>query len=243
MTSKDAHRIRLVQDGRRFRIVFAGETVADTVDAVLLCEEPLHPVIYVPPADIAAGVLSKTEKTTHCPFKGDASYWTVSAGGRTAENAAWSYESPIAHEAIKGHLAFDWKAMDSFWEEETELLAHPRNPFIRIDTLPSGRRIRVTAAGQELADTTRAVILYETGLPARYYIPAADVAMDLFSDSPTRSHCPYKGVAAYKSLTLGGAERADVAWYYSDPRPEVALIKDCLCFYPERVDAIEVSPR
>ncbi len=236
--------IDLVRDGRRFRVMKAGETLADSVAAQLLCERGRHPVIYFPPADVRRDLLRQSDLTTRCPHKGEASYWTIELSGSREANAVWSYESPTAGlGAIAGYLAFDWTSVDSFWHEEQELLAHPRNPFVRIDTLRASRRVVVTAAGEVLADSQAPVMLFETGLPTRYYLPRADVALDLLAASPSRSVCPYKGEASYFTAKLGGGEIQDIAWTYPEPFAEVTEIKDCVCFYPERVDSIEVAPR
>ncbi|MEQ8654355.1 MAG: DUF427 domain-containing protein [Kiloniellales bacterium] len=244
MTSVPAHAIRLYRDGRRFRVVFAGKTLADSCEAVLLCEGKLHPVIYFPAEAVDQDLLQATDHRSHCPFKGDARYWSITAGDVTAENAAWSYPDPLAEAAgIAGHIAFYWNAVDSVWHEEQELLAHPRNPFIRIDTLESQRRVDVRAGGEILADSRRTVMLFETGLPTRYYFPRIDVNMSALVPSTTRSVCPYKGTASYFSATLDGKTVADIAWVYEAPFVEVALIKDHICFYPERVDSIEVADR
>ncbi len=244
MTGNAAHAIRLHQDGRRYRAVFAGQILADSCEAILLCEGRLHPVIYFPPDAVSQELLVPTDHRSHCPFKGDARYWSLKAGETEAENGAWSYPEPLPAVAdIASHIAFYWKALDSFWHEEQELLAHPRNPFIRIDTLESQRRVVVHAGGEILADSQRAVLLFETGLPTRYYISRLDVRMTALTPSATRSVCPYKGTASYFSARLGGKPATDLAWTYEEPFAEVALIKDHICFYPERVCSIEIAER
>ncbi|MFQ5693930.1 MAG: DUF427 domain-containing protein, partial [Nitrospinota bacterium] len=105
---------------------------------------------------------------TRCPYKGDASYWTVTAGGRTAENAVWSYEDPIDEVAgIEGHMAFYWDRMDAWFEEEEEVFVHARDPYKRVDVLQSARRVRVVVAGETVAETRRPRLLVETGRPTR----------------------------------------------------------------------------
>lgn len=242
--SKESKEIRVEDQSKRYRVLFNGETIADSVRTKLLFEKPYHPVIYFPFEDLKQEFLQATAHSTHCPWKGDASYWSLAVGGKAAENAVWAYKTPRAGcEAIAGHASFIWKSVDGWLEEDSPLLGHARNPYSRIDTLRSSRRVVVKAKGQVVADTTRAVFLYETGLPARYYIPLADCRMDLLSKSDTWSVCPYKGRAAYYSATLEGDEVKDIAWYYPEPWPEVALIQDHLAFYPERVEAIEVAAK
>lgn len=234
--------IGLFGDGRRYRVMAGGRTVADSIDALLLCSPDRHPVIFFPPGAVEPGVLTPSDRRQRCPERGEARYWHLSLEGRRLHDAAWSYEDPTpAIEALRGYVAFDWKAVEAVWQEEQQLLAHPRNPYVRIDTLRSPRRVLVRGGGAVLAESRRAVFLFETGLPARYYIPRDDVAEDLLLSSPTRSVCPYKGEAHYLSARLETGTLADVAWFYPAPFDEVAAIKDLVCFYPERVDSLEVA--
>lgn len=229
---------------KRFRVWFGDTLIADTVGAKLLFEAGYQPVIYFPQADLAMDRLQPTAHTTHCPYKGDASYWTVSAGGKQAENAAWAYKTPLPGVAdIAGYISFYWKMMDRWMEEDSPLLGHARDPHKRIDTLPTTRRVTVTAKGRVLADSTRAVLLFETGLPVRPYFDRYDVNMRLLTPSATRTVCPYKGVASYYDAAVGGTVIRDAVWCYEDPFPEVGLIKGRLAFYPERVDALEIAAK
>ncbi|GAB5470952.1 MAG: DUF427 domain-containing protein [Rhodospirillales bacterium] len=242
MTPSERGSLRIVEDGRRFRVVFADETLADSVAARLLCEAGLHPVIYFPPDDVRQDALIASAKRSSCPFKGEARYWSVALAGRRAEDSVWSYPTPKAGaERLAGYQAFAWRAMESFWEEEQQLLAHPRNPFVRIDTLASRRRIQVRGGGKVLADSRAGVLLLETDLPLRCYLPRADVDLASLIASETRSVCPYKGVAEYFSLRTERGITADIAWSYPTPFVEVAAIKDHICFYPERVDTIALA--
>jgi len=227
---------------KRFRVFLGGQVVADSVACRMLFEAGHQPTLYFPRGDLAPGVLQASAHRTTCPRKGEATYWTVSAGGTTAANAAWSYDAPNSAVAgLAGHVAFDWKKMERWMEEDSVLLGHARNPYSRIDTLRSTRLVTVTARGRKLAETRGAVLLYETGHVVRPYIDRADIAMALLHPSSTTSVCPYKGVAKYMSATIDGQEVKDIAWFYDDPMPEVALIKDRLCFYPERVDALTIA--
>jgi len=229
---------------KRFRVFLGDRAVADSVGCKLLFEAGHQPVIYFPAEDVAMDLLASTAHSTHCPHKGDARYWTVSAGGKTAENAAWSYAQPKPEAgAVAGHVAFAWNKMDRWMEEDSPLLGHARNPYSRIDTLVTSRLVTVKAGGKTLAETRDAILLYETGHAARPYINKADVAMDLLRPSPTRTVCPYKGVASYYSAAIDGREIKDIAWCYAEPMPEVGLIKDRLAFYPERVDLLAIAPR
>ena len=101
------HPITISETGTRIRVVFAGKTVADTTRALTLKEANYPPVYYIPRADADMALLQRTAHSTHCPYKGDASYFTIAADGRAADNAVWSYETPYpAVAGIKEHLAF-----------------------------------------------------------------------------------------------------------------------------------------
>lgn len=236
--------LRVEQQSKRYRVLFNGETLADSVNTRLLFEGKYHPVIYFPLADVRQDLLTASDHTTTCPHKGVASYWSVKAGDKAKDNIVWGYKTPKAPvEGIAGHVSFYWKEVDGWLEEDMPLLGHARNPYARIDTLRSGRRVTVKHRGAVIADTTRAVFLYETGLPPRYYIPREDVRMAALGPSDLKTVCPYKGEAAYLTAPLATGEVKEIAWYYPDPWPEVALIKDTVAFYPDRVDAIEVAAK
>jgi uncharacterized protein (DUF427 family) len=219
---------------KRIRVEFGGETVADTTGAHLLYETGILPVYYIPEADVRTDLLTRTDHTTHCPVKGDAAYWTISAGGRTAENAVWGYPEPIAP-WLAGHVAFYWGAMDAWYEEDEQIFGHPHDPYSRIDVLKSSRHVKVSVNGEVLAESTRPVLLFETNLPTRYYLPREDVRLDALKPSDTTTYCAYKGDATYWSH---GGE--DVAWTYESPLREAEPVRDLVCFWNERTD-IEVD--
>ena len=236
--------IAVEASAKRFRVFLDDAVIADSVGARLLFETGYQPVIYFPPEDVAMDRLTRTTQTTRCPHKGEASYWTVAAGDKEAENAAWSYPSPLpTAAAVAGYVSFEWKKMDRWMEEDSPLLGHARDPHKRIDTLPTTRRVKVMAKSEVLADSRSAVLLFETGLPVRPYFARSDVAMHRLTPSATRTVCPYKGVAGYFDATVGGTVIRDAVWCYEDPFPEVGLIKGRLAFYPERVDALEIATR
>lgn len=236
------YRIEFIPCPRRVRVVFGGETLADSVAVMVLRETRHTPVYYFPRADVRMDLLRPTDHTTHCPFKGDAAYWSVTAGGRAAENAVWSYEAPYVEVTdIRGYVSFIWNAVDGWYEEDEEIFVHPRDPRKRVDVVESGRRVRVVLGGETVAESTRARFLFETGLRTRYYLPREDVRAGLLEPSPTTTACPYKGRASYYSLRLGETLHEDLVWSYPAPLPECGRIKDLLCFYDERVDAVEVE--
>lgn len=227
---------------RRVRVVFGAETVADSTAVLLMREEGHVPVYYFPMGDVRMDLLVPTAHRTHCPCKGDASYWSIHAGGRVAENAAWSYREPYREmRAIRGHVAFYWDRADSWWEEDEEVFVHPRDPQKRVDVVLSHRSVEVRLGGETVASTRNARFLFETGLPTRYYIPRADVRMNLLLPSATTTRCPYKGEARYFTAVAGGQRFEDIAWSYENPVPECPRIKGLICFFHENVDAILVD--
>jgi uncharacterized protein (DUF427 family) len=231
------HLLYFEDSPRRVRVVFGGETVADSRRAKLLHEAGLLPVYYFPIEDVRMELLEESDHTTHCPFKGDASYWSVRAGDRVAENAVWSYPEPIdSAPPIADYLAFYWRKMDHWYEEDEEVFVHPRDPYHRVDVLESSRRVRVTVNGEVVAETKQPTMLFETGLPPRYYIPREDVREDVLARSEKTTRCPYKGIASYYAVKAGGERIEDLVWYYPEPIPEAAKIKGLLAFFNEKVD-------
>src|SRR5579859_4128806 len=238
---KGAHRVHVEASPRRVRVRFNGEVIADSTRAVLLRETGHLPVYYFPPEDVRQDVLQPTDQHTHCPFKGDASYWTVQVGDKVAENVMWGYQDPLpGREDIRGYRAFYWAKMDAWYEEEEQIFAHPRDPYHRVDVVPSSRHIRVEVNGQTVAESHHPYLLFETGLPTRYYLPVEDVRMDLLEATETESVCPYKGQASYWRLA-GDANDRDVAWSYQNPIAECPKIKGLISFFNERVDVLTVD--
>jgi uncharacterized protein (DUF427 family) len=222
---------------RRVRAFLQGVPVADSTRALLLLEVMHLPVYYFPPGDVRTDLLEPTDRTTHCPHKGDASYWSVRVGERVSRNAVWSYQDPIPGcDDIKGYLAFYWRRMDAWFEEDDEVFVHPRDPYHRVDVLSSSRHVRVAVLGQTVAETRRPRLLFETGLPTRYYIPKADVRLDLLVPTDFETQCPYKGKARHWSVGAGDRVEDDIAWSYPFPIPECPKIENLVAFYNERAD-------
>jgi uncharacterized protein (DUF427 family) len=220
---------------KRVRVVVGGETVADSRHVMMLHESGHQPLYYFPPEDVRSELLESSDRHTRCPKKGEASYWTIRAGDSVVDAGAWYYPDPIAGaEGLKDLVAFYWNRMDHWFEEDEEVFVHPRNPYHRVDVVATDRHIRVSLDGELLADTTRALALFESNLPTRWYIPREDVSARLES-SETITRCPYKGTASYYSVA-GPEDGKDVVWYYAKPMAEVGRIADLLCFFNERVD-------
>jgi uncharacterized protein (DUF427 family) len=229
------HWVHVSDSPRHVRVFFGGEIIADSKNAKLVREAEVLPAYYFPPEDVRTEFFTPTEQKTSCPVKGAASYWSIRVGSNLAQNAAWCYADPLpAAREIKGHFAFDWPQMDKWMEEDEELYKHARDPFKRVDALPSKRHVRVVIAGRTVADTRRPHLVFETNHPVRYYIPQEDVRMEMLSPSATTSRCPYKGLASYWSVNVAGETFPDLVWGYLEPIPEIPKIKGLVCFFHER---------
>lgn len=226
---------------RWVRVRFGGVWVADSKRVRLLLEPKRLPVFYFPEADVQSDVLVPSERTGASSM-GRRRYLHVEAGERRAEDGAWSFPEPSAdHAFLAGHIAFHWEAMDAWFEEDDEVFVHPRDPYHRVDVCAGSRHVRVLIGDECVAETRRPYLLFETGLPTRYYIPSLDVRMDLLEPTGTRTRCPYKGEAVYWSARAGGKLVEDAAWSYPAPIPECPRIARLVCFFQERVDAVEVD--
>jgi uncharacterized protein (DUF427 family) len=223
---------------RRVRVMLGGEVVADSRRMKLLHEHDHLPIYYFPLADVRTDLFEPSDKKSHCPRKGDARYWTVRVGEHVAENAVWNYPEPIdSCPDISDHAAFYWHKMDHWFEEDEEVFVHARDPYHRIDVVDSSRSVRVELDGVTLAESERPRLLFETGLPTRYYLPKLDVKLDLLDRTDTDTACPYKGLhASYWSARANGTVHRDLVWCYDDPMPEATKVRGMMAFFNERVD-------
>jgi uncharacterized protein (DUF427 family) len=222
---------------RRIRARFGGETIVDSTRAKLLHEHAHLPIYYFPQQDVRTDLLEPNDHSTTCPYKGVASYWSVRAGGRVAENAVWSYPDPIDDAPpLAGYMALYWNRMDEWFEEDEPAIVHARDPYHRVDVLDSSRHVGVLVGGEVVAESRRAKALFETGLPTRWYFPREDVREELLVESELHTGCAYKGFADYWSLKAGDELEQDLVWTYREPRREVEPIRDLLAFFNERVD-------
>jgi len=228
-------RVRVEHGDKRIRAYLGGELVADTTRPLLVWEKPYYPAYYFPVDDVRTELLSPDSGVVHSPSRGDGQAFTVRAGGKEASGAALRYEqSPF--EDLRDAIRLEWSAMDAWFEEDEQVFTHPRDPYTRVDIVPSSRHVRVEIGGVTIAETEKPTLLFETGLPTRYYVPKTHVRMDLLTATESVSHCPYKGDAEYWSLRLGEEVIEDVAWSYRTPLPESQKIAGLLSFYPEKVD-------
>jgi uncharacterized protein (DUF427 family) len=226
--------VRVEQGAKRVRVYLAGRLVADTRRPFLVWEIPYFPTYYLPLADVQAK-LEPTGNTEHSPSRGEAEILDVRVEGATAAGAARRYpDSPL--ESLRDLVRFNWAEMDEWLEEDEPVYTHPRDPYTRVDILASSQHVRVEIDGVTVADSVRPHILFETGLPPRYYLPLPDVRTELLVPSDTTSHCPYKGTAGYWSVDAGHGVRPDLVWIYRAPLPESQKVAGLACFYNEKVD-------
>lgn len=234
-TSKTRGRVRVEHGTKRVRVYLGGELVADTMAPVLVWEKPYYPAYYFPLSDVRSELLEADGETAHSPSRGDATTYTVRTGSKVAPGAALRYlDSPL--EELRQLVRFEWDSMDSWFEEDEEVFTHPRDPYTRVDILPSSRHIRVEVEGETIAESNSPRLLFETGLPVRYYLPKTHVRMDLLTPTDTESHCPYKGTAEWWSVRAGGTTHEDLAWSYPTTLPESQKIAGLVAFYDEKVD-------
>lgn len=239
--------LRFEPTGKRVRARVGATTVADTRGALVVWEpRRVVPTYAVPEADVHAelvpapavdvprrpvrlgadgpGVLDPS--TGFGAHTCDGEPLTVRAGDDERPDAAFRPADPD----LAGYVLLDFDAFD--WLEEDEpIVSHPRDPFARVDVRRSSRHVRVERDGLLLAESTRPVLVFETHLPVRTYLPRSDVRLDLLEPSPTRTACAYKGVASYL-----GRDGVDLAWTYESPLPDAGELTGLVCFFDERVD-------
>ena len=222
---------------RWVRAKIGGTFVADSKRALLIWENGTPVPTYVFPAGDVRTDLFWPAPEPPARRRLLASHWyDMQVDGRRLDRLAWRYDDgPLA-----GYLGLDWfgrtePGVEHWYEEEEEVWVHPRDPHKRVDAIPSSRHVEVSVGGRKLADTRRPVILYETWLPARYYLPADDVDLGQLEATDLHTRCPYKGIASYWSVR-DAPQGKNIVWTYRDPIPAVHMIKDHIAFYNEVVD-------
>ncbi|GAB1317957.1 hypothetical protein MFIFM68171_08167 [Madurella fahalii] len=214
---------------RRVRALVGGQWLFDTLQAEYVWEHPYFPTFYVPLTAIEAGPGNVTKETYD---HGGRWSGTLSVGDRAIPMTGYDQGT------LRGLVHLPPSAMDAWFEEDERLLgSHPKDPYKRIDCLPSSREVRIEVDGVVVARSTDNVFLHETGLRTRYYLsPTSIVDWTMLSPSSTTSVCPYKGEASYYHVKVGEKEIKDAIWYYKYPTTESARIQNRLCFYNEKVD-------
>jgi len=218
---------------RRLRAKLAGEWIADSDDVVLLHEPGRYPVAYFPIGAIRAGVLQSTDHVTQHRDLGKTAWFTISAGDRRSERAAWQFvDLPLHAGVLRDRVAFAWRAIDAFYEEAERIVGHAADQYHRNDIRRTERHLVVRDGDRVVADTTRPLALYESGFAPRWYVPRADIDETALTPVEGQTFCPYKGLASYYDI----GTHAGAAWSYRDAWPEVRLIADMVSFEPDKID-------
>jgi uncharacterized protein (DUF427 family) len=222
---------------RRIRATLAGATVLDTTSALYVWETPKYPQYHVPRGDVDEAFL--VDEAHPLKLKvGSAQRYGLRVGEVERPGTARLFtESPVA--GVAGTFRFDWEALDSWFEEDEEVFVHPRNPFTRVDAIRSTRTVRVELEGAVLAESSSPVMVFETGLPTRYYLNQTEVDFAHLQKTETVTACPYKGTTSnYWSVVLGETVHSDLAWSYDFPTRQLLPIAGLISFYNEKVDII-----
>lgn len=218
---------------RRMRVQFAEQWIAVSDDVMLLHEPGRYPVAYFPEADIRSHVLFAEEHTTQHPELGNVAWFTVAVADRKANRAAWRYTALPAHAAVlQGRVAFAWRGMDAFYEEDERIVGHAADAYHRIDIRSTSRHLVVRDGDRVIADTHQPLALYESGFAPRWYVPREDIDASALQAVEGQTFCPYKGLASY--YDIGDRKRA--AWSYPNAWPEVARVSDLVSFEPDKID-------
>jgi uncharacterized protein (DUF427 family) len=249
--------LRYEPTGKRIRAVLGGGTAVDSTRAVLVWEpRRIVPSYAVPAGDIRGelapaaaaagdtgnagvqmpGLSRRPVLTPSDPFAAH------TADGQVVDVRALGQDRPgagfrLADPALAGYIVLDFRAFDGWYEEDEPNVGHPRDPFHRIDVLASSRHVRLELDGQVLAESSRPMLLFETMLPVRYYLPREDIHVEL-SPSSTRTYCAYKGQASYWSATVGDRAVPDIAWTYPEPLHDATQVRGLTAFFDERVDVV-----
>jgi uncharacterized protein (DUF427 family) len=220
---------------RRMRVRFAEAWIAQSDDVILLHEPGRYPVAYFPKGDVAADVLEPSDRTTDHRDLGRTAWYAVRHGDREAARGAWEHTAlPAFADVLSARVAFAWHAMDAFYEEDERIIGHAADAYHRIDIRQTSRQVIVSAGDQEIAESRRPLVLYESGFAPRWYVPREDVNESALDHAQLQTFCPYKGVCSY--YDIGTASRA--AWSYLDPYREVDRISSMVSFEPDKVTVV-----
>jgi uncharacterized protein (DUF427 family) len=218
---------------RRMRVKLAGEWIADSEEVVLLHEPGRYPVAYFPLADIRSDVLASETRVTQHRDLGETAWFTVSAADRVVDHAAWQHKFLPDHAGmLQGRVAFAWRAMDAFYEEDERIVGHAADAYHRIDIRRTSRHLVVKDGTRVLAETRRPMVLFESGFAPRWYVPREDIDETMLTPVEGQTFCPYKGLAGYYDI----GERKKAAWSYPQAWPEVARVSGFVSFEPDRID-------
>jgi uncharacterized protein (DUF427 family) len=214
------------------RVRFGGAWIADSEHVLLLFEPGRYPVAYFPETDISPHTLERSDHTSDHSELGLTSWYTVRAGEHTAPRGAWQHTGLPAHASeLQGRVAFAWRAMDAFYEEDERIVGHAADSYHRIDIRQTSRKLVVRHNERKVADTARPLVLYESGFAPRWYVLRTDIDESALTGVEHQTFCPYKGVCSYYDI----ADARLAAWSYSDAYPEVGRISNLVSFEPDIV--------
>jgi len=217
---------------RRMRVRFGGTWIAESEHVLLLFEPGRYPVAYFPKTDISRDVLEGSDHSTRHADLGSTSWYTVRAGGQHAVRGAWEHvDLPPYARVLRDRVAFAWRAMEAFYEEDERILGHAADSYHRIDIRQASRNLVVRHQDRVVADSKRPIVLYESGFAPRWYVPRADIDESALTFVEHQTFCPYKGLCSY--YDIGDARLA--AWSYRAAYPEVARISSLVSFEPDIV--------
>jgi uncharacterized protein (DUF427 family) len=222
---------------RRIRAFLGGQVVIDTTAALYVWEWPHYPQYYIPRADVDDRVLVDEHHEEHLR-RGTARRYGLRSASAHRPGVAHHYtESHV--DGVTGTVRFDWAGLDRWFEEDEEVFVHPRDPYTRVDAVRSTRTISVGLDGVELARSSSPVLVFETGLPTRYYFNRTEVHFEVLEPSDTVTSCPYKGrTSAYWSVRVGDQLVRDLAWAYDFPTRQLLPIAGLVAFYNEKTDIV-----
>jgi uncharacterized protein (DUF427 family) len=233
------HLLYLEDFQKRIRGQLAGETIVNSRRGKLLHETGKLPLWYVPKEDVEPSALEPSERRQEHPFRGLATYYHVRARDRCVLDAAWSYEQSPEGLPLDGLVAFEFDKLDGWLEEDDPVRGHPRDPYHRFDCNHTSELVVVRVGGQVVAETRRAIKLFETSIPPRYYIPIADVTPGCLESSMSpRTYCPYKGEAAYFNVHAGQATVPNGAWTLPGPLGEALLTMGHVSFWGKGTEVL-----
>jgi uncharacterized protein (DUF427 family) len=220
---------------RRVRSFLGGEVVFDTTRALYVWEWPYYPQYYVPLVDVNADVLVAEDITQHSP-RGLVDLYGLRVGHIQRPHAA-RVQRASSVQRLSGTVRFEWTALDAWFEEDERIFVHPRNPYVRVDALRSTRRVSVALDGVALGESSSTIMVFETGLPTRYYFNRTEINFDHLIPTETVTECPYKGTTSgYWSVRTGESVQPDLAWSYDFPTRQLLPITGLIAFYNEKVD-------
>lgn len=216
-----------------------GRLIVDSRSSILMRSEGRPPAYYFPKQDVAMDYLYKNPMSASQTQQ--ISQWDLQVGDKQIRHAAIEWHRALNTPSIEGYLCFNWSSMDNWFEEQEEIFVHPRDPRVRLDVLHSSRYVEIIIHGEVVAASNHPLLLFETDLPVRFYLPKPDVRLELLIDSQHVTHCPYKGKANYYSVRIGEQTAENIAWYYQYPTLEASKIASYIAFYSGRVDALLVD--